>query len=111
MRLITNLPSHPEYKRLMLHQAEQGVFLFLYNTQIDAPCVGDLWFEDLASAYECTAREFGISDQDWEIIPDPLPNCQDDFIHPVRVKGRDKGSPVWGRFETLENGEWIDYSP
>lgn len=111
MRLITNLPSHPEYKRLMLYQAEQGVFLFFYNTQTDAPGAGDFWFEDLVSAYKYTTEVFGVSEKDWEVIPDPLPNCQDDFIHPVRVKGRDKGSPIWGSFEKLENGDWVDYSP
>ncbi len=111
MRLITDLPSHTEYKRLMIHQLEQGVFLFLYNTQTEAPCVGDIWFEDLAAASEYVSTVFGISDDDWQVIPDTLPNCQDDFIRPVRVKGRDIGSPEWGRFEKLENGEWENYSP
>jgi hypothetical protein len=85
--------------------------LFFYTTEKDAPCVRDDWFEDSNSAYEYTVDEFNISPSDWEVIPDPLPGCQDDFIQPVRLKGREKGSPEWGVFEKLVDGEWVEYSP
>ena len=35
-------------------------------------------------------------------------NCM--FI-PVRVKGRNVGKPEWGKFEVLQDGEWIEYNP
>lgn len=95
----------------MLYLEESGVYLFYYNTETDASCVRDDWFEDIKSAYEYTAKVFSIPQNDWEVIPDPLPDCQQDFINPVRVKGRDIGSPEWGFFEKLVNGKWVDYSP
>ena len=42
---------------------------------------------------------------------DPLPFCQHDAFIPVRVKGRNVGKPEWGKFEVLQDGEWIEYNP
>lgn len=111
MRLISKVPSHPQYKRLMLYQAKEGVFLFLYNTEMDAPCIHDLWFEDLQKAYEYSAEVFGISNREWKAIPDPMPNCLDDCIQPVRIRGQEIGSPEKITLEKLVDGKWIDYSP
>lgn len=110
MRLVSKIPFDPVYKRLMLYQAETGVYLFFYNTELDAGSVGDVWFADLEKAYAYAASRFGIFNKDWEVIQDPLPNCQDDFIQPVRVKGRDLGSPEAGSFEKHVNGKWMDFS-
>jgi peptidyl-tRNA hydrolase len=54
---------------------------------------------------------YGIRSEDWSVIKDPLPGCQDDWISPVRVKARDNGAPEWGKFERLENGKWVDFAP
>ena len=40
-------------------------------------------------------------------IPDPEPGCQEDWIAPVRVRGRAEGRPEWGVFERYENGAWV----
>lgn len=52
-----------------------------------------------------------IDDRGWIDIDDPLPFCQQDAFFPVRVKGRDTGKPEWGRFETLKDGEWVEFRP
>lgn len=28
---------------------------------------------------------------------------------PIRVKGRNEGKPLWGQFETLVDGKWVEY--
>ena len=44
-------------------------------------------------------------------MDDPLPCCQQDAFLPVRVKGRNIGKPEWGKYEVLQDGEWIEYNP
>ncbi|MDE6313783.1 MAG: hypothetical protein K2M46_09250 [Lachnospiraceae bacterium] len=70
-------------------------------------CSYDSWYPDLKSALEDWGNE--IDSEGWHIIDDPLPNCQDDCIQPIRVKGRDKNNPQWGRYEILKDGVWIEY--
>lgn len=50
-----------------------------------------------------------IDERGWIDIDDPLPNCQHDAFLPIRIKGRKQGNPEWGKYEILENGEWIEY--
>ena len=52
-----------------------------------------------------------IDEKGWIELDDPLPGCQHDTFIPIRVKGRDTGKPEWGKFETLEDGRWVAYSP
>jgi hypothetical protein len=35
-----------------------------------------------------------------------LEYCQQDWIEPVRVIGRNEGQPQWGRLEKLVDGRW-----
>lgn len=111
MRLIADIPFHPEYKRLMLNQTQGGVLLYYFITEQDGACVRDDWFENVETAYEYAAEKFHTIQADWKAIPDAVSGCQDDFIQPVRVKGREKGSPEWGTFEKFVNGAWIEYAP
>ena len=59
-------------------------------------------FPDLESAEKCAKEDFGINDKDWISIDDPLPHCQHNCIHPIRVKGRDKGNPIWNKLEIYD---------
>ena len=90
----------------MIHETDGGVYLFGYHSLEDGPAAFDKWFETITEA-ELAAREtYDIKGGDWQMIPDPQENCQQDWIAPVRVKGRDTGNPQWGVFERLEQGEW-----
>jgi len=60
-------------------------------------------------AEEVAKIEYGIQHSDWIQINDPLPNCQHDFIRPVRVPGREKGNPQWGSLEELRDGKWVPF--
>lgn len=87
---------------------EKDIYLFLYNLEEDGACQSDLWFENLESLYDYCQDQFGVQEIDWIDIPDAFQGCQDDWIAPVRLKGRDQGKPIYGKFERLENGIWIE---
>jgi len=106
MRRIATVTGHPEVKRVMLCSSKHGCYLFLYDQIEDGPCDVD-HLEDSAAEAEQTCFEcYGVSADDWQTIPDPLPSCQDDWIATVRAAGRQTGNPEWGCFERLENGVW-----
>lgn len=106
--LVTDADS--ELKRLMIHKTDEGVYLFGYNTAEDAGCFWDEWYESVAEA-EAASEEYGVTPAAWQAIPDPLEGCQQDWIAPVRVKGRLEGRPLWGNFEKLVDGQWIPFTP
>ena len=92
----------------MIYDSDDGVYLFGYNTMNDSSALWDNWFENIDDALKSCNEEYGIPKDDWNKIPDPLENCQHDWISPVRIKGRNIGMPEWGKLEKLENGNWID---
>jgi biofilm protein TabA len=111
MRYITNTKiNNSKIKRLMIHDSEDGVYLFEYDSLDDGSSLGDHWFEDLKMAFESCSEDYGVDRDAWEEIPDPLEHCQQDWIEPVRVVGRQDGSPQWGRFEKLIEGEWVEFT-
>jgi len=111
MRLTANIKQpDSDVKRLMIYDSEDGVYLFGYDKEIDSSAIWDNWFEKVDYAIEAS-QEYGVDQNDWQEIPDPLENCQHDWIEPVRVKGRNIGKPEWGKFEKLVNGEWIEIKP
>lgn len=65
------------------------------------------WYPDLESALENWESE--IDSEGWHVMGETLPNCQDDCIEPIRVKGRAENNPQWGKYEILKDGVWIDY--
>jgi biofilm protein TabA len=72
--------------------------------------LGDYWHQTIAEADEACLQLYGINDKDWVDIGDPLEGCQQDWIAPVRVKGRNIGNPQWGIFERLEqDGVWREF--
>jgi hypothetical protein len=110
MRKIANVrKADKDVARCILHACAEGVFVFPCATLEDGSSIGDNWFESLASAEEACLREYGIRAEDWVVIDDPLSGCQQDWIAPVRVKGRIDGKPQWGVMERLENGKWIEF--
>jgi biofilm protein TabA len=70
-------------------------------------CDGDYWYETPAEADEVAKLKYDISQTDWILIADPLPDCQQDFIRPVRVVGRNIGKPEFGKLEELKDGSWV----
>ena len=109
MRKIAKLnKSKDGIKRLMIYETNsEGTFLFGYDKEEDGPCCFDCCLSDIESAYEQAEIDYGIRMDDWIEISDPIDGCQDDWINPVRVKGRNIGKPEWGSFEKQENGEWV----
>jgi biofilm protein TabA len=97
-------------KRIIVYEAgQEGVYVFLSYSADDVGCYADCCFEDLESAEEYCAN-YGIRQEDWIEIDNPLPDCQHDFIRPVRVKGRNTGNPQFGRLEVFDGNEWVDLS-
>ncbi|MCR5793892.1 MAG: hypothetical protein K6G61_00920 [Solobacterium sp.] len=101
--------EHTKIYKIMLCRAEEGFYLFLYASPEAVLCASDRCYDSLEELYEeWNAR---IDESGWIDMDDPLPYCQQDAFIPVRVKGRDAGKPEWGRFETLKEGEWVEYTP
>lgn len=95
--------------KIMLYETEEGICLFGYGSEDAVQCSSDLLYDSLDDLYE--EWNDRIDETGWIEIEDPLPGCQHDAFIPLRVKGRDEGKPEWGKFETLEDGKWIDYKP
>ena len=97
----------PDLKRLLLYEAEQGTYLFGYNTLADEGCLWDLWFATAADAEAAAQQRYHVGPADWQRLPDPLPGCQHDWIAPVRVIGHAQGQPQRGQLEKLVDGQWV----
>ena len=93
--------------KIMLYEAEEGIYLFEYSRPDAQHCTGDLCYGSLEELHE--DWDSLIDGNGWTDIDDPLPGCQHDAFIPLRVKGRDKGAPEWGKYETLKDGKWVDY--
>ena len=86
-------------KRVMIFDGGEGVYLFLFNSEEDGPCSSDYWFQTVDEAEQSCADDYGITPKDWQVIADPLPGCQHDWIKPTRVKRDSEGKPLYGQFE------------
>jgi hypothetical protein len=82
------------------------LYLFPCTSLDDGFASGDQWYDSIESAEESCHSEYGILSEDWHSIPDPLEYCQQDWIEPVKIVGRDRGEPKWGRLEKLVDGAW-----
>jgi hypothetical protein len=100
MRKTADLPA-PKGKivRVMIYDDCTGVYLFLYDRKEDGPGIADYWFESVEDADSACSVEFGIARNDWKHIPDPMPDCQHDWISPTRIKCDSDGNKLWGQFE------------
>ena len=113
MRMLANLkeplrcnPKDLVYK-IVLHEIDSGVYVYLYTSPDAVLSSFDMFYEYKADALEDWQDAVG----EWQPLDDPLPYCQHDALLPIRVKGRDTGSPKWGEYEILKDGKWIDYKP
>ncbi len=97
--VVTNNPKAP-YRRAMIFAPDDGgwVYLFLFRSLEDGPCEADWLYEDVAGAEHHAAQDLCCEMLNWQPIPDPLPECQDDWIAPVRAV-RDAAGRI--RFEHL----------
>jgi hypothetical protein len=113
MRKVAILPTEKAGVRsCVLYASPDGVYVFPRLTVGDGGGSGDHWFEDVSAAEQFCFREYGVEARDWTPVPDPLPDCQHDWIRPVRVKGRVDGVPQWGVLEYLgPDGIWRDFDP
>lgn len=112
MRKIANLPKPVDgIVRVMIYDDGVGVYIFGYTKLEDCGSEWDYWYETESEVLALCESDFGIAPVDWTEIPDPQPNCQDDWINPVRVKGRDKGEPEFGTLEKLVNDKWVEFDP
>ena len=93
--------------KVMLYEAEEGFYLFEYWSPDAVQSSADRLYESLEDLLEDWNAL--IDERGWAEIEDPLPDCQHDALIPLRVKGRDKGAPEWGRFETLKDGKWVAF--
>lgn len=94
----------------MIHELPgTGVFTYYYTDRDAIFSTYDSYSNDIENAIEEFENE--LDEQGWIAIDDPLPGCQHDCLLPIRVKGRETGSPQWGSYEILENGEWREYHP
>ena len=109
MRKIVNLTKNKDgIVRLIIFNDDYGTYLFGYKKIEDCGAEWDEWYETENDAMESCLMEYGVNKFDWNDIPNPEPNCQQDWINPVRVKGREKGNPEFGILEKRVNGEWIE---
>jgi len=100
--------SQTEVKRVILYEADDGAYIFLFAMDADGPADGDQWFESTSEAEDYCTEQFRIERGDWQVICDPAPGCQHDWIAQVRVKRDIAGAPLWGQYERSENGAWVD---
>ncbi len=81
--------------------------MFISDSREDVGCNADHWFVSVADAEREAKEVYGIQQQNWITVEDPWPHCQHDFLRPVRIVGRNIGTPQWGKFEEYRNGIWV----
>ena len=103
MRKIVRLNKPmDDIRRLMICSTADGTFLFLFKGDKDGPCDADVWFESSEDAELFCSTEYAIKTAQWELIPDPKPGCQQDWIAPTRIRRDPQGKLVGGQFESAE---------
>lgn len=110
MRKLTFIKSDNLFKKLMIYTSPDTIYLFLYDSVDDRPCVADLTFHTLEDAHIHCLKMYDIKTNDWICISDPSIDCQYDLIVPTRVKNRKPVDLKWGPFQ-YTNGKWVDISP
>ena len=96
------------FKVMIYETADDGTYVFLYDSCEAQCCIADEWYEKTTDATDKWNQFLGANA--WNHIDDPLPDCQHDSILPIRVKGRNIGAPEWGKYEVLVDGKWNEYN-
>lgn len=111
MRKVARARDGSGARWVILHETAEGVYLFPCASDDDGSACGDSWFSTLEEAEQACTESYGIRACDWIAVGDPLPGCQQDWISPARVPGRETGNPRWGTLERLIDGRWTRVSP
>lgn len=93
--------------KVMFHTQEDGVILYQYCSPDAVMSSFDLFYHTVEEVYE--DWDFELDERGWIDIDDPLPDCMGGAFLPIRVKGKNCGMAQWGKYEILENGQWVDY--
>ncbi|MEZ6195883.1 MAG: hypothetical protein R3F20_09150 [Planctomycetota bacterium] len=88
----------------------EGVYVFGRRSEVDGPCEFDHWFSSVADAKSFCA-DLGVEAGAWVDIGDPLPQCQHDWVSPVRAVLRGDGARRHQQFERLTEGGWCPVEP
>lgn len=96
---------------IILFACPDGVYVFPCASDLDGSAIGDEWYATVAEADAACLDVYGVRSEDWRIVADPLPGCQHDWLCPVRVPGREAGTPRWGELERLVDGTWRPVDP
>jgi len=91
----------------MVHECDDGVYLFLFEMEEDGACSSDLWFECLEDALEAAQDSYCVDGNQWNEIPESPEHCQQDWIAPAKIPGRESGNSEWGKLDLLRDGRWI----
>ena len=98
-------------QKIMICEMSTSVFVFLYNTLEDGFSYHQQSFSSIAEA-KSYYQQLGIHSLDWHSIPDCLEYCNLDWIAPVRLKGRNIGTPnLEGIYEQFDGSHWIEIFP
>ena len=110
MRSIARLDPNSvvQGRWLLLDEADDGVYSFVFASDLDGSSTGDSWHSGRLALFEATYAD-DIRGA-WIAVP-RLPYCQQDWVWPVRVVGREVGSPRFGKLERLINRRWVPFDP
>ena len=86
----------------MIHGEKNGwVHLFYFDGEEEGCGSGDA-YERFDVAMEIAKEEFGVTEDDWTHIEEVREHCQQDWVTPTRIKGREVGQPRFGEPNNLE---------
>jgi len=112
MRKVARVEKYrADVRWVILYESADGVYLFFCKSDEDGSSSEDHWFATVQEAESECAEALGVRSDAWILVDDPLPDCQHDWISPVRKLGRDTASPRWGSFERLSDGKWLEMRP
>ncbi len=67
----------------------------IYESECDTSCIADEWFENVEQALDYSNAVYGVKNAEWSVIGATPQHCQDDWITPTRIPGREIGKPEW----------------
>jgi hypothetical protein len=85
MRMKALISSHPIYRKAILYDAGQGVYLFLFDSTEDGDGLADEWYPSRAAALDIALDVYGVPYEAWTPLDDPLPGMRHDREAPVPV--------------------------
>lgn len=68
-------------RKVMIYESENGVYVFLYDTQEDKSGFADLWFESLDESVDYCIQKYKVIQEQWVVIKDPIEGQNHDIIY------------------------------